>query len=398
MNSYLTYGKKEDCFGCEVCVQACPTLALKMCADIEGYLYPKVDSQKCINCNICAKVCPAENRDGGECLRIIAAKSKSDEGRRKSTSGGVFPIIAEQILKEGGLVCGAIFDDDFQVVHVLSADQDDIEKMRGSKYVQSRTGDVLEQILQELGSKRIMFTGTPCQCDGLRRLVIQRRANFENLILCDLVCGKVPSPKVWKDYVGYLENHFSGKLTNFVFRSKTKGWQYPYCEVEVDGRNVSGRVDRECTWVQIYTSSSLCRPSCYQCPYTTLNRKTDITIGDFWGCEKSMPKFTDNKGISLVFTHTEKGNELLGKIADQIDSKESNEQDCLQDRLRKPTPPPQNRSKFWEIYFKEGIEGIVDLYGKRTTLMRIIYQFVLPFMRKIRLYDLLWNVYHSMIK
>ncbi len=395
MNQYLTKNTKEDCCGCTACAMVCPTKAIVMVSDEEGYLYPSLNCELCVGCAQCEQVCPMMNRQEGSCIEIIAAKARDDNVRLASTSGGIFPILANSVLAQGGMVAGVVFDDQFSVIHILSDKGADIRRMCGSKYVQSRLDNLFAEILKQINARKVLFTGTPCQCEGLRRFIRAKNGNIDNLIICDLICGKVPSPGVWSNYVNYLQTHFLGHITDFVFRSKIKGWQYPYCKVSIDGKDVSGLVDKSCTWMQIYTSPALCRHSCYVCPFTTVNRKSDITIGDYWGVEKSLPDFTDNTGISLVLVHTDKGKELIRNVETFVLCKESNSTDCLQDRLKKPTPQPEHREKFWELYKINGIDEIVKKYGKRNLFMRFVYKDFLPFSRKIKLYDRILDLFHA---
>ncbi|NJP39848.1 4Fe-4S dicluster domain-containing protein [Oscillospiraceae bacterium HV4-5-C5C] len=394
-NQYLETGDKKSCFGCTACVVGCPASAIQMKADAEGYLYPVVDEALCINCSICQKVCPVTKHEEGSCQGVIAAKSKDDNERFKSTSGAVFPLLAEYVLNRGGLVCGVVYDDNFNVVHILTSKPVEMQKMRGSKYVQSNLGTIFADIYEALACRMVLFSGTPCQCDGLRQYLLFKKANLENLYLVDLICGKTPSPKVWSDYVDYLERTYKGKLTSFTCRSKAGGWQYPYSQVTINNDDISARVNKDCSWMQLFTISELSRPSCYVCPYTKLNRNSDLTIGDFWGVEKSLPKFTDNHGISLLLIHNSKGKELFDGIQSDLYWINSNKDDCLQNRLIAPSPEPEERSAFWDLYQKKGIDAVITTRGRRSHVKIIVLKYLLPMARRLKLYDVLWTIYHQ---
>lgn len=396
--SNITNHKKEECCGCTACVMICPTKALQMEPDEEGYLYPSLNRERCIDCGKCERVCPMLHKEEGRCIDVIAAKAKDDNDRLQSTSGGVFPILARSILSQGGLVAGVVFDDQFSVIHILSDKNEDIDRMRGSKYVQSRLDNLFDVILQEIATRKVLFTGTPCQCEGLRRFVNLKKGNIENLILCDLVCDGVPSPKLWKDYVQYLESIFGDKLTNFIFRNKKEGWSYNTQSAVFGEVDKSSSVNSKFSWIELFTNHSLRRPSCYYCPYTNHRRNSDLTIGDFWGIEKFVPDFEDNLGISAVLIHSPKGEKIWSDIKSKALYVVGSISDCQQKRLLFPIIEPDNRKNFWSQYNSKGIKCVLDKYGKRNFVKRFIYKNVLPITKKIKLYDTLFNLYHHILK
>ena len=217
--------EKHNCCGCSACVQVCPKQCIRMYADNEGFLYPQVNSTICIDCGLCEKVCPVINQNKPNVpLSVYAAKNINEEVRIKSSSGGIFTLLAEQIISEGGVVFGARFNENWEVVHDYTETIDGLESFRGSKYVQSSISDnfkVAKQFLKE--GRKVLFSGTPCQIAGLKKFL---QKEYENLLTMEVVCHGVPSPMVWRDYIDYKrakrdtgKNTFSSSLY-FLFFSK----------------------------------------------------------------------------------------------------------------------------------------------------------------------------------
>lgn len=396
MNQYLTKNTKEDCCGCTACAMVCPTKAIVMVSDEEGYLYPSLNCELCVGCAQCEQVCPMMNRQEGSCIEVIAAKAKDDTIRLASTSGGIFPILANSILAQGGMVAGVVFDDQFSVIHILSDKSADIRRMCGSKYVQSRLDNLYIEILKQIDARKVLFTGTPCQCEGLRRYIKAQKGDIDNLIICDLICDGVPSQKLWKDYVDYLENTFNNKLSSFSYRDKKRGWSYNTQSAIFGGLDKSKLINSKYSWVQLFTNLSFRRPSCYNCPYTNVSRNSDLTIGDFWGIEESLPEFKDELGVSLVIIHSEKGKELWNNSKTEIKSFNSTIEQCKQKRLLFPIKRPENREEFWILYMNNGVGAIIDKYGRRNILMQFIYKKVLPLTKKLKIYETLFSLYHTL--
>lgn len=210
--------RKQDCCGCTACKSVCPRQCITMEEDSEGFLYPIVDRSKCVDCHLCEKVCPMSNvRDERRPLSIYAFKHNSDEVRMRSSSGGMFSLLAEHVLSRGGVVFGAAFDEEWEVAHKYIESAEELDGLRRSKYVQSRMGESYSHVLNFLKAGRlVLFAGTPCQIAGLLRYV---RKDYANLLTMDFVCHSVPSPKVWRKY---LKEECARKGTagkNSVFKS-----------------------------------------------------------------------------------------------------------------------------------------------------------------------------------
>lgn len=314
---------KKDCCGCSACVQICPKGCISLKEDNEGFLYPEADKDICIDCGLCEKVCPFINVGvPHEPVNTFAAKNKDESVRMESSSGGIFTLLAEKVIQEGGVVFGARFNEKWEVIHDYTEIVDGLSVFRGSKYVQSRTGDTFRQTETFLKQgRKVMFTGTPCQIRGLKLFL---RKNYENLLTVDFVCHGVPSPGIWQEY---LDETFrrSGcreklkknsvlsspepilSITGINFRNKKSGWKnYSFV---VRGMS-AGQADKNSVllsdihlknpFMRAFLSDLILRPSCYECKAKAGRSGSDITIADFWGVQNILPEFDDDRGVSLV--------------------------------------------------------------------------------------------------
>ena len=360
------FDKKEECCGCTACKHICPTRAIEMESDQEGFLYPLIDQNLCIDCGRCKEVCAFQN--GYDTLKnlkppkVYAAKHKKENIRMSSTSGGVFTAISDHVLENSGVVFGVAFDENMNAVHRMAKTSDERDMFKGSKYVQSDLKNVYPEIKQLISKGvQVLFTGTPCQTAGLKRFL--SNDNTGNLILCDIVCYGTPSPLLWREHIKHLEKKENCKIIDYYCRHKVKGW-HAHNEMVI---YKNGKEDYESILSQkhknLFHSHNILRPACHNCKYTNLERPSDITIADFWGIEKHMPEFDDNKGVSLLLVNTSTGQKLLENIKQNLILKESNTQDCLQPQLNEPSKPSHDRSKFWKDYETRGYEYVVKKYA-----------------------------------
>lgn len=310
-----------------------------------------------------------EDKDGFR-QRYYAVKHKDDRIRSNSTSGGMFTAISDYVLDLGGTVYGAVFADGHRIYHIRAVSVEERDRMRGSKYVQSSLGDTFRQVKEDLGAGlMVLFTGTPCQADGLKRSL--ENIDTSGLILCDVVCFGVPGRQIWEDYVKYLEKKKRKTLKVHYFRTKVNGWH------TVTPKNIfeDNTEDSESALSQIYmnlfNSGFVLLPSCYQCSYASIKRCSDLTLGDFWGIQNIDPDFDDNKGVSLVIVNSVKGERLLDAIRGELHIREYNKDDCLQHNLREPTPIPAGREQFLTDYRTRGFRYIAVKYAGYTMKNRI---------------------------
>lgn len=336
---------KHKCCGCEACVQACPKQCIIFKEDEEGFSYPKVDDILCINCGLCEKVCPVINQaNSRQPLQCLASKNTDEAVRTASSSGGIFTLLAENVIRQGGVVFGAKFNEQWDVVHDYTETIEGLVAFRTSKYVQSRIGNCYKQVRDFLKKGRqVLFSGTSCQIAALRLFL---HHEYENLLTVDIICHGVPSPKVWRMYLEEIkrnvrkgENSVSSPLTHLIserdahgesiqiksisFRDKRLGWKkYSFAltlaKASADGKQntvLLSHIHKEDSYMKVFLRNINLRPSCYKCPAKAGKSGSDITLADFWGVEKHFPDFDDDKGVGLVLLNTRHGLEFYRCIS-----------------------------------------------------------------------------------
>lgn len=355
---------KKDCCGCTACISICSHQAISMCADTEGFLYPIVNKDKCIGCGLCNKVCPLLSPPIEEPIHmnIYAALNKSVYKYLHSSSGGVFIQLCEEIIKQQGIVCGAVYDNNFVVKHQFRETIEGCYDFQTSKYVQSDIIGVFPKIKRKLRENRkILFSGTPCQVAGLKSYL---KCNYENLYTCDIICHGVPSPAVFEDYKRFVAK--GRRITSINMKSKNQKngnttFKFKFVNGEQEEDTLAINI-----WKELYFNHYISRPSCYACLFTNMNRPSDITIGDFWHYQKKHPNFHDGKAISLVLVSSHKGEELFSSVQHSFFINKSSKEECLQPQLQYPSPIANNRKDFWETYQKESFQAIAKQYGSYT--------------------------------
>lgn len=313
---------KHKCCGCTACVSVCPKACISMSEDNEGFLYPVVDSVKCIDCGLCERVCPVLHPLKNEAEPLVYAAINNDESiRMQSSSGGIFTLLAEYVIENGGVVFGACFDRDWNVVHDYTETKEGLARFRGSKYVQSNVGNSFSQVKAFLDSGReVLFSGTPCQVAGLKNYL---RKPYPNLLTVDLVCHGVPSPEVWRKYLqetvckeyGIKKNKSTVNLCDYIsdikFRAKDKGWKKFSIKIFLRNGKVEMKPFYENPYMNVFLSNLSLRPSCYDCPTKLYNVQGDITLADFWGVNNINPSIDDDKGCGLLFLNNKEKKGLL---------------------------------------------------------------------------------------
>lgn len=360
------YQKKENCCGCTACMTVCPVCAIKMEADREGFLYPVIDQELCIDCGKCINTCDFKKL---ECAsdnpdpQICAVKHIDESIRLSSTSGGAFTAISDVILNDGGIIYGAAFDSDLNVVHERAETPEERDCFKGSKYVQSDLKQCFKIIQNDLkNGKFVLFSGTPCQCAGLSSAIPNKLQ--KKMYLCDIVCKGTPSPMIWRSHIMKVKKIKNKKIKKYNCRSKIKGWGYHIEEIDFfDGeKDYLSHSSQEHSI--LYDSNCILRPSCHECKYTKLKRDSDITLADFWGIENEFPDFDDNKGVSMVLINTPKGKELFEKSSGELYIYQSTVQAALKQRnLNHPTEKSPLREQFWQDYLQYGYEYILKKYA-----------------------------------
>ena len=310
---------KANCCGCTACKSICPKNAIKMQEDEEGFLYPVIEQDKCINCGLCQKVCPILNKvQEVKCdQEAYLVNNKDIKVREQSTSGGAFTAIANYVITNKGVVYGAAFDDRFNVYHTYIESTNDLEKFRGSKYVQSDLKDTFKEVKSFLDNNRIVcYSGTPCQIEGLKKYLGK---DYDNLITVDIVCHAVPSPLVWRKYLEYQQEKLELRnIKRILFRDKRKyGYKYSTMTIEAENKTYNEGVETD-PYLRAFFGDLSDRPSCYECKFKKQNRVSDFTIWDCFIVGDISKKLDDDKGTSRVLIHTEHGKKIFQKIKDDF--------------------------------------------------------------------------------
>ena len=353
INSKQHIMKSEyNCCGCLACVEACPVNAIKTIEDEKGFWYPHIDENLCIECGNCKKACCFSKPHSSTSLTAYAAKHNDENTRLHSRSGGVFTALSDSVLAEDGVVYGSALTEDFLACHKRAVTPIERDAFCGSKYIQSNMVGIYGSIKNDLNNKKyVLFSGTPCQVGAVKNYV----GDMENLILIDIVCHGVPSPMVWRDYLNYQERLHNGRITYVDFRDKRFGWKAHRESFTINNINYDDDI-----FTKLFYSHLILRPSCFECPYKCIDRVGDITIADFWGIEKAIPDFNDDKGVSLVLLNSEKGKKLFYTSREHLTVEEVKLEDAMQNSLRFPYPRPTNYEEFWEKYKRIGINGYIE--------------------------------------
>lgn len=349
MNNISTI--QNRCVGCRSCEHTCPMSCISMKYSKEGFLYPEVQIEKCNHCGKCLRSCPVENplSHRNHPKETWALRNKNDEEVKHSASGGAADLAAQIILDRNGVVYGAAYDSEFNVIHIEVTHDLDRRKIQSSKYVQSDTKDCYIRAKEHLKRSRdVLFTGTPCQIAGLYAYLGK---DYSNLYTIDLICHGVPSPKLFKKHIEYLSEKMGGEIIYYNPRSKEKrGWGTQYF-LKVETKKQTKRkifsLDR---YGKSFIDGDCFRESCYQCIYSNIDRVGDITVGDFWGILKRHPTFFSSKGISSVFINTKKGLLLFDQIKKIAKIQATTLEEGLekQANLANPTKRPESRDMFYE--------------------------------------------------
>ena len=338
----------------------CPVSCIVMQEDSEGFAYPHVDKDKCINCSRCESVCPVINRPEMDSEpEAYLARNADDDILMKATSGGVFTGIAKKTIEDGGVAYGAVYDSEFDVKHDRIDTADDIERLPGSKYVQSDMGDIFVKVRKDLqDGRKVVFCGTPCQAAGLKNFI---GSADTNLLTVDLVCHGVPSPKLWREYLGYIEERY-GKARYINFRSKKLGYHVSVMEEVFENGHAQTGSARTNLMSKCFFKNAADRPICYECPFKTISRSSDLTIFDGWNAEKYISGLKDDdRGYTIILAQSDKGKEYL-KDAEflklhEIDLRKAI---ALDGKMAvNSVARPECRESFYRILEEKGIEKLV---------------------------------------
>jgi coenzyme F420-reducing hydrogenase beta subunit len=363
---------RKECTGCSACFSVCPEKCITMNEDEDGFYYPEVIHDECTKCSLCINICPVINVSIVKNAPKAYACINNDELLRiQSSSGGIFTAIANEILDRNGVVFGAAFDANFNVTHQFVDSREELQKLRGSKYVQSQinTSYIKTKSFLEQG-RLVLFSGTLCQIAGLKAYL---QKNYENLFCVDIICHGVPSPKVWTKYVAFRSERASSSPKRISFRRKDYGWKrYSVSFLFKNDTEYLNNL-RDDVYMKAFLKNISLRPSCHSCKFKTINRQSDITLADFWGVNNIFPDMDDDKGTSLVFVNNQKGNSVFNAIIDKMQYREADIKEAIKfnSAAVKSVMPHSARAEFFRNVDKLPFDKLVYKYCSDPISTRI---------------------------
>lgn len=368
-NNSIACLDKSKCYSCHSCVLSCPKNAIRMQETSEGFLYPDVNAE-CVHCGICVRACPALTPPAIDVFEkeCYCAYLLDNEKRMQSTSGGVFSGLAEKIILDGGIVFGAAYDTDLNVSQIAVDNLNDLQKLKGSKYVESYTGDSFKQVKLFLDKGRsVLYSGTPCMIAGLKTFLGK---TYENLITVDIICHGVPSRKLFRKYLEWLGKKYRGKIIYYGFRDKdVGGWSCGgKAKTKTKTKTIAGSCD---PYYASFLRGETYRESCYTCPFANTQRIGDITLGDFWGVESFYPEIDRTKGVSCVIVNSCKGQAFFDSVKEQLNTRRTNIESILfqNDNLKFPTQRSSMRNFLYDDIDASQIKSVFSKFKYNKSLM-----------------------------
>lgn len=359
--------ENESCTGCGMCAAICSSSAIQMQADLHGFLHPVVDARKCTDCGLCARKCPGSTPPRVSAhTDVLTGYAKAETLLSGSSSGAIFPVLAAEIIRRGGIVFGAAFDKNFNVVHTTAETLPELTSLCSSKYVQSRipTGCYLQVKKALADGRRVYFSGMPCQVAALKNYLGRE---YETLITQDTACHSVPSPMVWKDYAAALEKQHGGKLTSFSFRNKSNGWEdyHIYAVFDNDKEFRQSAAENPYQWG--FLKGLYSRNSCFLCRFKGIERCSDITLADYWGVKGIQPEAYNQQGTSLILLHSDKGRTLLEDCKDKLQTATAADGAfAYNPAVLTPIQKPARYDEFWTGYGEVPFDDLVSICCEPT--------------------------------
>ena len=344
-----------------MCTAICSSSAIRMQADEHGFLHPAVDTAKCTGCSLCAKKCPVSTPPRvSSHTDVLTGYAKDETLLHSSSSGAIFPVLAAEIIRHGGIVFGAAFDENFDVVHTAAETLPEFSALCSSKYVQSRIPtDCYLQVKKSLADGRwVYFSGVPCQIAALKSYLGRE---YETLITQDIACHSVPSPMVWKNYTAVLEKQHGGKLTGFSFRNKATGWEGYYIHATFDNGGEFQQPAAKNPYQRGFIRGLYSRSSCFSCKFKGIERCSDITLADYWGVKDIQPEAYNPQGTSLILLHSDKGRALLESCNGKLQiTTAADGAFTFNPAVLTPVQKPSRYDEFWTGYGKTSFDELVS--------------------------------------
>lgn len=356
----------NNCCGCRACEQICMQYAISFIENNEGFLFPQVDVGKCNSCGLCQSRCPILRPNvNKQSFFYKVAYNRNEKELKKSSSGGIFKIFANEAICRHGAVVGCAYNSRGMPEHIIVKDEDELIRLQGSKYIESDIGHIYSAVREELKlGTFVLFSGTPCQVAGLLNFLNHK---YENLVTMDIICHGVPSRKLYASYIKWYEDLLDGKIESFDFRSKEKhGWSLTY-QVKYLKNHKMKKIEKMASlspYYEAFLNAETYRESCYHCPYASDKRPGDITVGDFWGVEKAYPEWFDLRGVSCVILNTSNGVKFWNDCKDKICSMDVDGSIVIKNNgnLREPSFRPEKRNYIYKELNHLGFAAIERKY------------------------------------
>lgn len=393
----------HGCIGCSACKAVCPKNAVRMGTSSNGFYIPIVDEEMCVSCGLCKRVCPLLNsqkiRSKDE-TRSIYAFAKNEQERKRSCSGGFFYALAKKMLEEGGVVCGCVWDDTLKAKHICTNELAEVQRMRGSKYVQSDMGDCFSEIKDYLiAGKRVLFGGTGCQTTALKKYIGNQYG--DKLITCAVVCGGIPSPLVWKYYSNALEKRVGSKIRSVEMRSKIHGWLMPeiYIKTE-DGKVINEVLLQENLYGTNFGDGLFINQECMTCKFKLTSVEADLLLSDDWGIDRKRLRLSRNLGSSAVISLTEKGDKWIEKVKNALYIENGDVDSIIESHhvLMKDHGRNGRRDEFFEKVNQDNILELLQLSfdsWKKKVSMSKIAELLYRCKLYTPIYTMLWHIRHK---
>ena len=355
-NTMPQLAPRDRCTGCGACASGCPKGAIHMLPDREGFLRPTV-TDACIQCGHCSHICPVlKQRESRPEPTAFAVWNADGETRRLSSAGGVFSLLAEFILDDGGVVFGAAMDDDLQVRHIPIQSKAELWRLRGAKLVQSEIGDAFVLVRRYLDrGHRVLFTGTPCQVDGLYRFLGEHP---EKLLTCDILCGGAPSPGVWAHLVHSMAYIKQKKPLSVSFCAKLEGERDRRFRVEFEGGSAYDAPLPKSELGYGLTRRLFLRPSCHTCPYMSCDRVGDLSIGQYRGLPKDFAPEEQKKGVSVLLVNSPKGAHMFDTLPLKKEKRPLAEAVAGNAALSGPAAESPERTAFFDAFARQNFQQV----------------------------------------